>query len=581
MRTLAQIAVGIAILAVTLGLLCILQFPVLLLAFIAPAIGALLNLIWFGVIIALVICGIAWSKPGLSLAPLLFVALWASAAIFSQARLQASIDPKVWQRPISPEASAQRTLIVKTWGGIDNKIVADGLVDRLIRLRLDSASHMISRIEEVSLARGDACSIEERRASPQLQNDGRSDECFKWRSLATIPDGLVIEQFYRVHLGNGGAGCCNETQARLRSGGQERLLFAWHQGQSYVLSYFPTLDFFPSSTRLWEIGFGIVHPVRYGLDDIDARKMISAIYGVTPPYGFDSGGPVPLAKMTATETLDQARILAGQPEFSPKSLGALLITARDEGIVDDRSIDVAASLTGRGRENEGWTAVTDFAKGLTSDQTKLLLEKTLRRLETPGVCVECVASPSVVNPSLRDWKLRDRLSNPDSFLERIQKSFVERHDLATWQYEGLLRIMISLGPQNYPAITHYIRSSVLPLIFLDDTPAYSSKAIAFLRGTRERPTHEFGRLAAKLDLVRDSDLNEYMIKIWTRELKSLPQRHASPETYAIAAKACERIARVLDPILRAQDFGVDCPVPKTYSQIHKDDPLAYSGRMPK
>lgn len=581
MRTLGQLAVGVAILTVTLGLLCVVQFPVLLLAFIAPIIAALLNLIWFGVIIALVICGIAWSKPGLSLAPLLFVALWASAAIFCQGRLQASIDPKVWERPISPEASAQRTLIVKTWGGIDNKIVADGHVDRLIRLRLDSSSQMVSRIEEVSLAGGDACSIEEKRASPQLQNGGRPDECFKWRSLAAIPDGLVIEQFYRVHVGNGGAGCCNETQARLRSGGQERLLFAWYQGQSYVLSYFPTFEFFPRSTRPWEIGFGITHPVRYGLDDIDARKMISAIYGVTPPYGSDRGGPVPLAKMTATETLDQALTLAGQPDFSPKSLAALLISARDEGIVDDRSIDVAASLTGRGNSNEGWTAVTDFARELTSDQTKLLLEKTLRRLETPGVCVECAASPSVVNPSLRDWKLRERLSNPDSVLERVLKSFVERHDLAIWQYEGLLRIIISLGPQDYPAITHHIRSSVLPLIFLDDTPAYSSKAIAFLRGMQGRPTHEVGRLAAKLDLVRDSDLKEYMIKIWAGELRSLPQRQASPETYAIAAKACERIARVSDPVLRTQDYGVDCPVPTTYSQIHKDDPLAYSGRMPR
>ncbi|WP_035675158.1 hypothetical protein, partial [Bradyrhizobium liaoningense] len=505
MRTLGQLAVGITILTVTLGLLCVVQFPVLLLAFLAPIIATLFNLIWFGVIIALVICGIAWSKPGLSLAPLLFVALWAGAAIFSQWRLQASIDPKVWERPISPEASAQRTLIVKTPRGIENKIVADGHVDRLIRLRLDSSSQKISRIEEVSLARDAACSAEEQQASPQLRNDGRSGECFKWRSLATIPDGLVIEQFYRINLGNGGAGCCNETQARLRSGGQERLLFAWYQGQSYVPSYFPTFEFFSRSTRLWEIGFGIAHPVRYGLDDIDATKMISAIYGVTPPYGFDGGGPVPLAKMTATETLDQALMLAGRPDFSPKSLAALLMSARDEGIIDDRSIDVAASLTGRGPENEGWTAVTDFAKGLSSDQTKLLLEKLLQRLETPGVCVECVASSSVVNPSLRDWKLRERLSNPDSVLERVRNNFVERHDLATWQYEGLLGIIISLGPQGYPAITNYIRSSILPLIFLDDTPAYSSKAIAFLRATHGRPTNEAGRLAAKLDLVRDND----------------------------------------------------------------------------
>jgi hypothetical protein len=559
MRILGQIVLGIVILAVTFGLLGAARFPVLLLAFVAPSIASLLNVVWFAVIVGLVICAAKWSKPGLALAPVLFVALWIGAAVLSQWRLQASIDPKVWHRPISPEASTQRTLIVQAFRSVDRKIIADGHIDRLIKVQLDSSSHRISDIEEISLAKGDACSAEEKRASPQLQNAGRLDECFKWRSLTEMPDGLVVEQIFRIGIANGGAGCCNETQARLRSGGKERLLFSWYQGQAYVLSYFPVFGFFAPSTHLWEAGSGIAHPVRYGLDDIDPITMISAIYGVTPAYRPDYGGPSPRPMLSATETLGQAETFAKQANVSPKSVAVLLIAARDKGLVDERSIDVAASLVGH--DGEGWSAVTNFAKGLTDDQTELLLEKVLKRLETPSICEDCVASQQVANPSLRAWKLRERLSNPEAFHDRAIRIFVERHDLATWQYEGCLRIITSLGPQGYPASVSYIQGSVLPMIFVDDTPAYSDKAIAFLRGSSRRPTSAGAKLAAKLDLVRDRDLKEYMTRIWVYELNKLPQRNAPPETYAIAAKACERIARISDPILRNQDFRVDCPVP--------------------
>ncbi|WP_426529013.1 hypothetical protein [Bradyrhizobium sp. McL0615] len=558
-RILTQTVVGIVILAVTFGLIGLLKFPVLMLAFIAPPISGALNLVWFAVIIGLVICGLRWSKPGLALAPVLFLVVWACVAVVSQWRLQESIDPKVWDRPTSPEASAQRTLIVQAFGSIDRKIVADGHVDRLIKLQLDDSNQRISGIEEISLARGEACSAEDRRASPQLQNAGRSDACFKWRSLAEIPDGLVVEQLFRIGIANGGAGCCNETQARMRSGGKERLLFSWYQGQAYVLSYFPVFGFLVPSTRLWEAGSGLSHPVRYGLDDVDPITMISAIYGVTPAYQPDTGAPLPRPVPSLTETLDQAETFAKQPNVSPKSVAALLIAARDNGIVDERSLDVAASLIGHDRG--GWAAVTDFVKKLTNAQTELLVEKVLTRLETPNICEHCVVSSSLAYPSLSDWKLRERLSNADSVHERVIRTFVERHDLATWQYEGNLRFITSLGPQAYPAIGNYIQGAVLQLILIDDTPAYSDKAIAFLRGSNFRPSSAGAKLGAKFDLVRDQHLKEYMTRIWSYELNKLPQRNAPPETYAIATKACGRIARIADPALRAERFGVDCPVP--------------------
>jgi len=138
---------------------------------------------------------------------------------------------------------------------------------------------------------------------------------------------------------------------------------------------------------------------------------------------------------------------------------------------------------------------------------------------------------------------------------------VERHDLATWQYEGCLRIITSLGPQDYPASVNYAEESVLPLIFVDDTPAYFDKAIAYLRGTPRRPTSAATKLAAKFDLVRDRDLREYMTRIWAWELNRQSLRNPSAEIYAIATKTCDRISRISDPAFRAQDFGTGCPVP--------------------
>jgi hypothetical protein len=200
-------------------------------------------------------------------------------------------------------------------------------------------------------------------------------------------------------------------------------------------------------------------------------------------------------------------------------------------------------------------------KKLTNAQTELLVEKVLKRLETPNICDHCVASHSFAYPSLQDWKLRERLSSADSVHERVIRTFVERHDLATWQYEGNLRFITSLGPQGYPSIRNYLEGSVLTLVLVDDTPAYSDKAIAFLRGSSFRPISAGTKLAAKFDLVRDQNLKEYMTRIWSYELDKLPQRNAPPETYAIATKACGRIARIADPALRAERFGVDCPVP--------------------
>jgi hypothetical protein len=564
MRIAAQIVLGIAILiivlAALLGVAGSVQIPGVILGYVAPVVSGVLNVVLLAAIAGLVTWGVIRSKPGLALAPVAFAALWIGAAVVSQWRVQTSIDPAVLNRPISPEARAQRTLIMQVDESVDRKIIADGHIDRLIKVEREYSSHRLMGIEELSLARGDACSAEEKRAALSLRRAGRSDECFKSRSLAEIPDGLVVEQIVRIKIGSGETGCCNEAQARLRSGGKERVLFSWRQGQAYVLSYFPVFNlYFAPATRLWEAGSGITHPVRYGVEDIAPITMISALYGVTPAYRVDTSWSLPRPVLSATEARDQAETFAKQGNVSPKSVGELLIAARDKGLVDDRSIEIAVSLVGH--DSEGWNAVTNFAKGLTSEQTEVLLGKVLERLETPNICEDCVVSQRLVGPSLRDWKLRERLSNADAVYDRAIRIFAERHDLAAWQYEGCLRIITSLAlsRQGYPVVDD-VQKSVLPLLLADDTPAYSDKAIAYLRAGFERPTIAEVKLAAKLDLVRDRDVEEYLTSIWIWQLNKLPQRNASAEKYAIATRACERIARMSDPALRKQNFGVDCPV---------------------
>jgi hypothetical protein len=161
---------------------------------------------------------------------------------------------------------------------------------------------------------------------------------------------------------------------------------------------------------------------------------------------------------------------------------------------------------------------------------------------------------------LQGWKLRERLSNPEPIQDRAIKILVHAHDLAMWQYEGALKIMAALGPQEYPDYDAYFEDSILPLILLDDTSAYSDKAIAFLRTYPRRGNSQGVRLAAKLDLVRDRDLHEYIIGNWSSDLKRLAM-HERPEKYEIAAKACKRISRIKDPVVRDQDFPIDCSSP--------------------
>lgn len=558
MRFLKQLLVGLVVLAATLGALSIIPFLrgpsrelQLLLLLLWPLLAIALNIVWFGVLLTMTIYGGARSKPGLAIAPLVFMVIWLTVSVAQRWWILTVLDPQLSSASTNQVAVTSRTLIMIGSGSVDRKIIADGHIDHLIRVRRDNGDRTkISSFEDVSIARGEACDTAAKPPLRDVSIPGRPDDCFVYKSLAELPDGLVVEQFNQDHLRP-------VTQARLRMQGQERLLFSWISGASVVLSYFPTFALPDSPTGIWEARPGILQVVRYGVSDNNSAKMVSAIYGVTPPYKQDHGLFAAVhPALDAADTLDFAVTFARQADVSPKSVAALLIAARDKGLVDERSISTAASLIGH--DNDGWDAATEFAKGLTNDQTEQLVEQMLRRLETPHVCDDCVISRHASHPALWGWKLRERLSNPEAVQDRAIRILIHGRDLARWQYEGALKIMAALGPQQYPDYYSYFEGSLLPLILLDDTPSYSDKAIAYLRTTPRRIDRQGIRLAAKLDLVRDRDLKDYIVGIWSSDLKRLSIRGERPERYEIAAKACKRISRIEDPVIRDQDFPVDC-----------------------
>jgi hypothetical protein len=558
MRVLGQIAAGLSILIVTIGVLTFIQFLVLrppispLMMFVWPFLYIGLNIAWIAVFLGMIVYGGVRSRPDLAFAPFIFAAIWMTASAAQRWWLQASLNPQIWSSSVSQDARAIRTLIMFGFDGIDRRIVADGRIDHLIKVWRDD-HNKISSIEDVSIVRSDSCTAEEKQVSVRLYKLERPDQCYKSHSLAEIPDGLVVERVSQLRHRT-------ETQARMRIQGKERLLLSWYTGVSSVLSYFPTFNLPGSPTRIWEASLGITQDVRHGMDDNNPVKMVSTIYGVPPSYRQDLGPALPVVPpFDAADTLDFAVTFARQSDVSPKSVATLLVAARDKGLVDGRSIGIAATLVGH--DNAGWNAATDFAKGLVNDQTEQLVEQMLIRLETANVCEDCVTSRHAAHPALWEWKLRERLSNPEAVQDRAIRILVHRHDLAMWQYEGALKIMAALGPQEYRAYDSYFEGSLLPLILLDDTSAYSDKAIAFLRTKPGQPTSQSMRLAAKLDLVRDRDLKEYIIRIWSADLRRLPIRGERPEKYEIAAKACKRIARIEDPVVGDQDFPVDCSFP--------------------
>jgi hypothetical protein len=245
----------------------------------APALAFCLNVLWLSVLLGMLLWGAYRSKPGYVAAPFVFLALWFGTSLVTRMAVEVQIDPRVWAAPITPEARAQRALIINPYVPVARRII-EGDVDKLVTIRHEydsAASPKTSRIEEITLAKGGACSTAEMRASEQLHHAGHIDECFKWRDLESIPDGLIVQPV------DSSISHCSETQARLREHGLERVLFSWFQCESSVLSYIPMFWSFGRRISIWGFDGLPIHRVSYGQRDIAPKTMIHAIYEVPAP----------------------------------------------------------------------------------------------------------------------------------------------------------------------------------------------------------------------------------------------------------------------------------------------------------
>jgi hypothetical protein len=526
-----QLIAGLAILGAVWALLLKLSFPVLLLAFVGPQLAFVLNAVWIGLMLGMLVFGARRGRRGFVLAPFVFCAGWLVASIVDREDLEKSIDPRVWAAPLSAEAKAERTLIVNAHESIDAQVVRDGYIDRMVVIHHDSgANDKIWRIAQASIARGEACAA------------AGGEACLQWRDLGEIPDGLRVESEYQVHINQGARGCA-KTHARLRRGSDERELLTWFRCQAYVLSYVPVLGFFNEPASIWGFGGGPVHPVRYGQPDIATRTVISAIYGA-PRYERTATVPPP-ATVPPEELIDRVASLARLPNMSSKSAALMLEEAQRRGVVNARAIETAAAFAGR---DIGWETFETFIDNLTGEQTTLVLDKVFERLETPRICDYCAGNRRGIPFHAEPWlKLATRLPDPAAAVARARRLFADRSDLATWQYEEALRIMLALSPRQEVQSTLFV---AFQLLAADRSAAFFDKASAYKLATRSNPSDEQKAvLLTKLDLIRDEQLKDFIADFWSVNL-SYMQENWPRHVLRQAAAACDRISRVSDPRLQ-------------------------------
>jgi hypothetical protein len=494
--------------------------------------GGPANFIWGAILIAMGLYGLIRHKPGYAVAPFAFAALWLLVSVGSRAFVELEAAGTKWQPAVPAAASGYRTLIVDGWWSLQPKLVADGVVDRLIQVSRNHNSKRIEQIWETTLARGDQCSTEELRLASALADVGRPDECYKRQRLDSIPDGLVIahgDEGYDVDYVHGQTGCCNHGRVKRRQDGQDEPLFEWRQGYARVLSYLPYyyLDPPPRGTmRVWGSASAPIQIVKYGSAEIEPKFLAAAIYGVSVEGAPNGPGPDPERLITKAEILSshQNVVLVGEPI---SALG-LLNQAKQQGVVNDRSLKVAASLVG---EDAPVSRLDPYIGNLNHDQLVVLMNDVFVRLETPGVCRQCFSSAT-------NWTVVGSMPEAAQIGTRARDLFEQRRDLSVWQYQAALRIVLAaLAPSPEQAAT--LQDEVFQALVADDSPAFGEKAAAFAWVFRTRKPYEPAAVAPKLDLVSDMRLETVVMGFWSYQL--VGNGSLSPEQRAEIPKVCARL----------------------------------------
>jgi hypothetical protein len=345
---------------------------------------------------------------------------------------------------LAPRCAGERLwlpdLIVDYWYEIGTTLLALDAVDRQVKVVRDNNSHEITAIVETTIGHGDECSADELRFS-NLRIIGRPDECFKTRRLDTIPDGLVVTYHYNVNMTHGASGCCNEVEVSRREGQRNDHLFTWRQGYLHTPSYlayyhhpYPLTVTTAHQPGIWQADSGPWQLIRYGAEDVTPEAVILGIYGVGPR--------APLVRSLGDDRLTNiAEALTAKGTFADVHDALNLIAeAQRRGIVNDRTLKIAASVVGFDIPATIFGSDLDtYAHRLDQASLERLLENVMARITTPNICGECRNSST-------SWiGLRPRLNDPAALVARLRPVFVDRNDLDTWQYEADLRLLRALA----------------------------------------------------------------------------------------------------------------------------------------
>lgn len=107
--------------------------------------GGPANFIWAAILVAMALFGLIRQKPGYAIAPIAFAALWFLVSVGSRAFVEFEATGVEWQPAVPAAATGYRSLIVDGWWELQHKLVADGVVDRMVQVSRNHNSKRSSR----------------------------------------------------------------------------------------------------------------------------------------------------------------------------------------------------------------------------------------------------------------------------------------------------------------------------------------------------------------------------------------------------------------------------------------------------
>jgi hypothetical protein len=502
------------------------------------------NFVWFAVIALLVYYGVTRTQPAYALAPVVLYIGWCAASVDMRRDVERIERAGNYAPAVPPGTASYRTLIIDDFNGsgINPNVLANGLIDRLIKVTRGYDQKEIKSITERLLVR-EGCTTQERIYSSDLSKAGRVDECYRERKLDAVPDGLVIAYRYKTDIVHGAIGCCNELQVNRREQDNEEPLFVWRQGYARVLAYTPFYGgpgAFMGTVQpgIWESSGGPWQTVRYGAPDIERYTAVKAIYGIGP-----NDPPIPAAPISTDDLLARAQALSQGDPVQKNAVASLLNKVKARGPVDDRWLRIAATLIGGDSFLTRAQEVNELLRNLPQEQRVTLAGYVMERIATSGICSDCPGSES------RWFSWMSNAPELKRYTDRAEEIF-ERTDLQLWQYEAALRLININGALAKDA-NKSLRRQLFASIVSDTSAAFSDRAVAFRRVVH--PADETEReaqrdaVAAKIDLTTDAMLDQFISAYWSFK----DAQGASPETARQIADLCARIARIADPAILA------------------------------